>query len=196
MPSTTESEGLPVTQLPPPDDPRARLRTAREFLTELRSSIGERDTWRQRIPLSYHSSPNPYYNTPLRPLSISPDSFAEASTYSVFHRDADAGAFWHDARLPLPQQLDPAPAIPHSFTSAHGYLNEPLSALRAHLPYNRSPLRASSDSAAHIEQPHGNYAPPHVLHKVFRLSCGSCHTFFTNRGMRVSLVWPSVHGVG
>jgi hypothetical protein len=200
MPSTTESEGLPVAQLPSSDNPRAQLRTAREFLHELQSSIGERDTTpRQLIPLSYPSSLNIRSNTTPLPHPVFSDPFAEASAFTAFHRDADVGVFWHDAQLSLPQQLDLPPTIAHSFTPAHGYLNEPLSALRAQYPYNRSPLRASSDSAADIEQSQSlsrNYAPPYVLHKVFRLSCASCHTFFTNRGMRVSAVWPSVCVVG
>jgi len=188
MPSTTESEGLPAAQFPPPDDSRARLRTAREFLTELQSTISDRDTTqRQRIPSS--SSSNIYYNTPSHPISLLPDLSADTSTFAVFHRDVDGSVFWHDSRFFLPQ-LDPPPTLARSYTPTHGYLNEPLSTLRAHYPH--TPLRASSDPTAYGEHSHStsrSYAPPpQILHKVFRLSCASCHMFFTNRGMRVSSV--------
>ena len=195
MPPTTEPEGLPEDELPPPDDSRARSRTAREFLTQLQSTIGDRDTTqRQRTPSSFSS--NIYYNTPSRPLPVLPNRSADPSTFTVFHRDTDGSVLWHDSPLSLPQ-LDPPPTLAHSFTPTHGHLNEPISTLRANYPHNRSPLRASSDSVAYIER-YRNYAPPQILHKVFRLSCASCHTFFTNRGMRVSTIQtqcPSINMV-
>lgn len=188
MPSTTESEGLPTAQSPLPDDPRARLRTAREFLTELQSTINDRDTTlRQRIPSS--SSSNIYYNTPSRPIPVLSDLSADISTFAVLPRDVDGSVFWHDSRVFLPQ-LDPPPTLARSFTPTHGHLNEPIPTLQAHYPH--TPIRASSDSMTYGEHSHSasrSYAPPPpMLHKVFRLSCASCHMFFTNRGMRVSLV--------
>jgi hypothetical protein len=189
MPSATGSEGLYTAQSPQLDDSRARLRTAREFLTELQSTIGDRDTpQRQRIP-SPSSSSNIYYNTSSRSIPALSDLSADTSTFAVIHRDIDGSVFWHDSRGFLPQ-LDPPPTLARSFTPTHGYLNEPLSTLRAHYPH--TPLRVSSDSMAYDEYSHSasrSYVPPpQILHKVFRLSCASCHMFFTNRGMRVSSI--------
>lgn len=45
--------------------------------------------------------------------------------------------------------------------------------------------RSSSEPSAHILHTPRPPSPSPLLHKVFRLSCRSCNTFFTNRGMRV-----------
>jgi hypothetical protein len=110
---------------------------------------------------------------------------------SVFPPSSESTSFpqYSPTRAPLPQQM----RVVESATGATYW--------RVHTNPRDLNARAHQRMESLEPDPHDDHlgyypaprpSPPPLLHKVFRLSCASCDTFFTDRGMRVSVDLLSV----
>lgn len=124
------------------------------------------------------------------PRSWMPPSFATDLTRAFFPARGD-NQYSHQAEYRV--LLSPNPYMTSHPRPAYNISEDILSQYSQSDP-NSFPMRPefshrSNSEPIHVAQaplPPRPVSPPPLLHKVFRLSCRSCNTFFTNRGMRVS----------
>lgn len=132
-----------------------------------------------------------YWLDPLEaPRSWMPPSFATDLTRALFPARGDNQySYQAEYRVLLPPNpyttAHPRPAynISEDILSQYSQSDPYSSTMRPDFPHrsNSEPIQATQ-----APLPPRPVSPSPLLHKVFRLSCRSCDTFFTNRGMRVS----------